>query len=758
VANRVARTVGRYEILRELGRGGAATVYLARQTDLDRSVALKELSAFRQSDPSFTKRFLRESRLAGSLSHPNIVTVHEYFEHGGIPYIAMEYVPRGSLRPHIGHMSLTQVAGVLEGILSALDHAERHGIVHRDMKPENVMVTSEGRVKIADFGIAKATGKAQTASFMTATGMTVGTPNYIAPEQAMGREVGPWTDLYSVGVMAFEFFVGHVPFYDTEEPIAVLMRQVSDPIPPVRSINPEIDEATSDWIGHLVAKDPAERTQSAEEAWDGFEEIVLNLVGPRWRRSAALLEPSRRSPETPAGPATPPPTPAARPPLMPTHETPNWAPTGQPTTQPFPPPSRSTMSKAPTRRLEEDAALAETVMPDAPTSRLEEDDGEPPPDTKRRGRFGLVKAALLLFALLVAVAAAFGSRSSQPDGASEGTVAAPSVDVAGPDLALRVPRGWSRLRGSPDVGLPLSHASAAAPRGTPAGPLVEFGVMRGRTASNSALLPAGFLGSIGQAPGAVPARTAVRLPTQNLEAWRYRNLRPVGADRQLTVYAVPTSGGVATLACAAPPAQARAFAPQCDAIAGTLRLRRGTPYPVGPSNAYATSLNGTIGQLQQATGPEEQNLQGAETLAGQAAAARALANAYNGAAAQLAALQVSPADRAANARLVTALRSAGTAYRRASRAAVAGDPDAYRAASAAIPGARAEVNSALAGIRAAGYEPGAQGESAPQGGSAPRGESEPPDANSPSHASPPESDSGVGDSRSDDPSDDQEDN
>jgi serine/threonine protein kinase len=759
VANRVARTVGRYEILRELGRGGAATVYLARQTDLDRLVALKELSSFRQSDPSFTKRFLRESRLAGSLSHPNIVTVHEYFEHGGIPYIAMEYVPRGSLRPHIGHMSLTQVAGVLEGILSALDHAERHGIVHRDMKPENVMVTSEGRVKIADFGIAKATGKAQTASFMTATGMTVGTPNYIAPEQAMGREVGPWTDLYSVGVMAFEFFVGHVPFYDTEEPIAVLMRQVSDPIPPVRSINPEIDEATSDWIGHLVAKDPAERTQSAEEAWDGFEEIVLNLVGPRWRRSAALLEPSRRSPETPAGPATPPPTPAARPPLMPTHETPNWAPTGQPTTQPFPPPSRSTMSKAPTRRLEEDAALAETVMPDAPTRRLDEGEGKPPPDTRRRGRFGLVKGAFLLFAVLVAAAAAFGGRGSQPDRASEGTVAAPTVDVAGRDLALRVPRGWSRLRGSPDLGLPLSHASAVGPRGRPGGPRVEFGVMTGRTASNSALLPAGLLGSIGQAPGEVPARTAVRLPTQNLEAWRYRNLRAVGADRQLTIYAIPTSGGVATLACASRPAQARAFAPGCDAIAGTLRLRRGTPYPIGPSHAYATSLNGTIGQLQQATGPEEQNLQAAETLSGQAAAARALASAYNDAAAQLAALSVSPADRAANARLVTALRGAGTAYGRAARAATGGDPDAYRAASAAVPGARAEVNSALAGVRAAGYEPATpQDESAAPRESAPRGENAPPAASEPDHASPPESDSGVGDSRSDDPSDDEEEN
>ena len=158
----VLKTVGRYEILREIGRGGMAMVYLARQTDLDRFVALKELAAFHASDAAFAQRFLRESRVAGSLSHPNIVTVHDYFEHDGTPYIAMEYVERGSLRPYVGHMTLAQIGGVLEGLLAGLAHAEQHGIVHRDLKPENLMVTVDGRVKIADFGIAKATNQMQT--------------------------------------------------------------------------------------------------------------------------------------------------------------------------------------------------------------------------------------------------------------------------------------------------------------------------------------------------------------------------------------------------------------------------------------------------------------------------------------------------------------------------------------------------------------------------------------------------------------------
>src|SRR4051794_30016153 len=294
----VMKTVGRYEILRELGRGGMALVYLARQTDLDRFVALKELGAFHASDASFAQRFLRESRVAGSLSHPNIGTVHDYFEHEGTPYIAMEYVERGSLRPYVGKMTLSQIGGVLEGLLAGLTNAEQNGIVHRDLKPENLMVTSDGRVKIADFGIAKATTKMQTGAFLTATGTTVGTPTYMAPEQAMAQGIGPWTDLYSVGCMAFEMFTGRVPFHDSDAPMAILLRHVNEPIAPVKSIDPSIDQGVSDWVEALLVKDPAGRTQSAGDAWDDFEEIVIGLLGPRWRREARLVE----RPDRPEGP------------------------------------------------------------------------------------------------------------------------------------------------------------------------------------------------------------------------------------------------------------------------------------------------------------------------------------------------------------------------------------------------------------------------------------------------------------------------
>jgi serine/threonine protein kinase len=296
------KIVGRYELLDPIGYGGMAVVYLARQTDLDRLVALKELRLFQApDDPGLAERFLREAHMAGKMSHPNLVTVHEYFEHEGTPYIAMEYLQRGSLRPWVGRMTTAQIAGVLEGALAALDHAEGYGIVHRDLKPENLLVTDQGQIKVADFGIAKPPAT-HTSPMLTATGTTVGTPTYMAPEQAMGHGLGPFTDLYSLGIMAYEFFVGHAPFDDTDTPVAIILRHVNEQIPSAHTVNPAIDRALSEWIDRLLVKDPAARTPTAEQAWDELEEVVLRLLGSRWRREARLV-PTQEQPV--AAPLTP---------------------------------------------------------------------------------------------------------------------------------------------------------------------------------------------------------------------------------------------------------------------------------------------------------------------------------------------------------------------------------------------------------------------------------------------------------------------
>ena len=220
-------------------------------------------------------------------------------------------------------MSLNQIGGVLEGLLAGLAAAEQHGIVHRDLKPENLMVTSDGRIKIADFGIAKATTRMQTGAFLTGTGTTVGTPTYMAPEQAMAQDIGPWTDLYSVGCMAYELFTHNVPFHDSEAPMAILLRHVNEEIAPASSVA-DVDEEVSAWIERLLVKDPPARTQSAGTAWDELEEILIGKLGPRWRREARLFDPGET--ERPAGapgtgetpiPLTPAPFDGAAPPSLP---------------------------------------------------------------------------------------------------------------------------------------------------------------------------------------------------------------------------------------------------------------------------------------------------------------------------------------------------------------------------------------------------------------------------------------------------------
>jgi tRNA A-37 threonylcarbamoyl transferase component Bud32 len=284
----VERRVGRYDVLEVIGRGGAAIVYLAYQRDLRRHVALKELLAQHLADPSFAERFVEESRLAGAMNHSSIVTVHEFFEHDEVPYIAMEHLPRGSLRPYVGRLSVAQIAGVLESVLAGLAYGARQGIVHRDLKPENLLVAADGRVKIADFGVARAYNAAAPRAVVTATGTTIGTPAYMAPEQALGEELTPATDLYSLGIVAWEMFTGAVPFESTGTPVAVLYRQVHEPIPPVREIDPDIDERLALWLDRMLAKRPDDRFASADAAWEELEDIVIELLGPRWRREARL--------------------------------------------------------------------------------------------------------------------------------------------------------------------------------------------------------------------------------------------------------------------------------------------------------------------------------------------------------------------------------------------------------------------------------------------------------------------------------------
>src|SRR5438309_10765209 len=205
--------IGKYRVKGELGRGGMGAVYMAEQPGLGREVAIKEL--IQSADPIALKRFLQEAQVMARTSHPNLVQVYDMEQIQGANYIVLEFVRGKSLRDLLnrGAIALPQVFAVMHGVLQALDYAHRHAIVHRDMKPENVLISDEGDVKVADFGIARLTddsgGPGSTA---TKTGTTVGTPQYMSPEQVASSKVDGRSDLYSAGIMFYELVVGQPPF------------------------------------------------------------------------------------------------------------------------------------------------------------------------------------------------------------------------------------------------------------------------------------------------------------------------------------------------------------------------------------------------------------------------------------------------------------------------------------------------------------------------------------------------------------------
>ena len=282
------RTIGRYEIVGEIGRGGTSIVHKARDIHLDHHVALKELAGPARLDAVARERFVRSARLATTFAHRNVVAVREVFDIDGTPYVAMEYLERGSLRRWLRDLTPSQFAGVFEDALAGLAYVASRGVVHRDLKPENLLVSGAGRVKIADFAIAKSVTETRGSEAVTPVGSVVGTPSYMAPEQATAGEVGPWTDLYALGCIAYEVLSGHVPFDNRESPMTMLLERVSKPVPHVVSLVPFVLRDFSNWVSRLLATDPADRPESPESAWRELETIIVELDGPRWRDSSAL--------------------------------------------------------------------------------------------------------------------------------------------------------------------------------------------------------------------------------------------------------------------------------------------------------------------------------------------------------------------------------------------------------------------------------------------------------------------------------------
>jgi serine/threonine-protein kinase len=251
---------GRYRLVRRIGSGGMADVWLAEDTDLGRSVAVKVLHERFAQDRQFVERFRREAASAAGLQHPNVVGVFDRGEVDGTHYIVMEYVEGSPVQELIGRgLTVQQAVEVARQILAAARFAHEHGIVHRDIKPHNVIVDPAGRVRVLDFGIARA-----GVSEITQTGSVMGTAHYLSPEQAQGLEVTPSSDIYSTGVVLYEMLTGRVPF-EGDSAVAVALKQVSEqPAAPSR-LNPAVPPALDAVVLRALAKDPANRFGTAFE-------------------------------------------------------------------------------------------------------------------------------------------------------------------------------------------------------------------------------------------------------------------------------------------------------------------------------------------------------------------------------------------------------------------------------------------------------------------------------------------------------------
>jgi len=286
---------GRYEILEPVGQGGMATVFRARRLVDGSVVAVKVLHEHYAHDREFVERFQREARAASALHHPHIVPVLDSGTDGRVHYIVMEFVEGTDLKRllrRVGRLDPQQAARIAAETCAALAYAHDLGIVHRDIKPQNILLTPEGAVKVTDFGIARAADSAT----ITETGTVLGSVHYLSPEQAKGEPVGPATDLYSLGVVLYELLTGRLPF-EGESPIAVALRHIHDSPPPPRRFRPDLPPRLEGIILRALAKSPQHRYRSAREMQEDLEGRA-----DHWRDlPTAVISPDVRTVQMPAG-------------------------------------------------------------------------------------------------------------------------------------------------------------------------------------------------------------------------------------------------------------------------------------------------------------------------------------------------------------------------------------------------------------------------------------------------------------------------
>jgi hypothetical protein len=601
-------------------------VYEATQLGLGRRVAFKVLHADLGPEEGFRERFRREGQLQATLEHPHVVTVYEAGEIDDGLFLAMRLIDGVTLKQLIvdGELDAERTLRILAPVADALDAAHASGLVHRDVKPQNILVGEADHAFLADFGLTRGPDH----SAVTRSGQVVGTIDYIAPEQVRGEPAGTASDIYAFSGVLYECLTGSVP-YARPSDAAVLYAHLNDEPPSVHAVRDDLPLGIDAVLARGMAKEPDERPASAGE----LVEQAAAVVG--------------------SGPPA-----SSR------------------------PPSRGPLAHGVRAVSGETQDLTggkgergETAARTAPI---------------RPRRFGTAALLAALGIAGLAVLAFVGGRATGGEGAAE-----LATSVSSDSISLRAPSDWEATSEGEQPAIPglgLHDAVGVAPAARDAS-----GATAGLSdAQGPHLLPAAL---VKRAGAGLPRPTPVRLG--GLQALRYRGVQLRGFDRDLTLYAAPSSVGVVTAACYSPVAEAR-FAATCESIAQTLKLLEGKPYPLAVPAGTERALAAAVSGLRQARKNGRRQLERAPSGDGQAAAAVRLADANAAAHKRLAALPVSPAIAGQVDSALVALAASEAAYRRLAGAARAGDANEFDAAERGVEADEQKLREALGALERAG--------------------------------------------------------
>jgi serine/threonine-protein kinase len=274
-ASLVGQKLGKYEITALLGQGGMATVYRGYQRDVDRSVAIKVLPPHPGQTSQFVERFRLEARTIARLQHPHILPLYDYGDENDVLYLVMAYADGGSVSDRIrrGPLPLAEIQRLFQQVAEALDYAHRQNVIHRDIKPDNILLDREGHVLLSDFGIVKIIEESEKTINLTATGGLVGTPSYMSPEQAQGLPVNNRTDIYSLGIVVYEMLTGKQPF-SAETPMQVVLKHITAPVPPLGDFNGKLPPELDGVLRRALEKEPSQRYPTAQAFYDDFTRVI----------------------------------------------------------------------------------------------------------------------------------------------------------------------------------------------------------------------------------------------------------------------------------------------------------------------------------------------------------------------------------------------------------------------------------------------------------------------------------------------------